>query len=154
MKYFSVNDWTEWSETAENVVAYRTYIDSIRSFLPIDLQLLTGAGGKLSLNDGEIETIQVSLEAASVNISIRGKWIKNTVVGERIFFLNYKRVVSLISIIDPNASGLHGSGYGDHGFDEIEIIGDIYEHRMLFSSGIELHIRFQDFSLEYNDIPN
>lgn len=155
MKYFTVNDWSNWNESAATVVAYRSYIQSIRSLLPKDLQLLTGTGGSVSLNDGEIEGLEISIEAKSVIIVINGKWIDGTVVGARIFHLIYEDVVSVTSKIDPAAKGLHGSGYGDHGFDEIEVLGSgIYEHRMLFSSGIELHIRFREFRLDYQDIPN
>lgn len=155
MKYFTVNDWRDWNENSATVAAYRSYIQSMRSLLPEDLQLLTGAGGNVSLNDGEIERLEISIEDKSVDLVINGKWINGTVVGARIFHLIYKDIVSVTSQIDPAAKGLHGSGYGDHGFDEIEVIGKgLYEHRMLFSSGIELHIRFGDFFLDYKDMPN
>ncbi len=155
MKYFTVNDWSDWNENAVQVVAYRSYIQSVRSRLPQDLQLLTGAGGDVSLNDGEVGLLRVSVEAKSVDLVINGKWINGIVVGSRVFHLTYTGVVSVISQIDSAAKGLHGSGYGDHGFDEIEVIGNsLYEHRLLFSSGIELQIRFRDFSLSYTDVPN
>lgn len=42
-------------------------------------------------------------------------------------------------------SGPHG--YGDLGNDEIEVLQDgSFEHRFLFSTGIELVLRFQAFS--------
>jgi hypothetical protein len=38
-------------------------------------------------------------------------------------------------------------GYGDFGYDEIEVIGPAqFEHRILFSSGIRLVIRFAKLS--------
>lgn len=152
MKYFTVDDWSEGAATGG---AYQSYIQSIRSLLPEDLQVLTGAGGSVSLNDGEIERLEMSIDTKSVTLVINGKWINGTVVGTRIFHLNYKDVASVTSQVDPAARGIHGGGYGDHGFDEIEVLGDgLYEHRMLFSSGIELHIRFGDFFLDYKDIPN
>jgi len=154
MKYFSVKDWDEYDEKAEQVIAYRSYISSVRPHLPKDLQLLTGAGGELSLNDGEIESLAIYLETSTVRININGKWIEETLVGDRIYSLVYKGVISVISTIDPDAKGLHGSGYGFHGFDEVELIKEnIFEHKMLFTSGIELQIRFQDFSMTYKDIP-
>ena len=51
--------------------------------------------------------------------------------------------------------GLAGPhGYGDLGYDEIEVLRDgLYEHRILFSSGIELQVRFTGFKLWYKDKP-
>jgi hypothetical protein len=38
---------------------------------------------------------------------------------------------------------------GDLGYDEIEVLGGgMFEHRLLFSSGIELAIEFAAFHLE------
>lgn len=50
---------------------------------------------------------------------------------------------------DPD-KGLPGpNGFGDIGVDEIEVFEDSFEHRILFSNGIELHIRFKEFSLQH-----
>lgn len=152
MKYFSVNDWDKWRKDAENEVAYRAYIETIQTQLPSDLQLLLRDAGTVYLNDGEVESISVSIEKASVDIVLNGKWIVETTVGDRIFHLAYTGVVSFVSTIDPAAGGIHGSGYGFHGIDEMEVIETgIYEHRMLFTSGIELAVRFRGFSLTYVD---
>lgn len=152
MKYFSVKDWDDWKEDAENEVAYRSYIETIQTQLPSDLQLLLRDTGSLSLNDGEIESISASIENASVDIILNGKWIIDATIGDRIFHLAYTEVVSFVSTIDPAAGGIHFSGYGFHGLDEMEVIeAGIYEHRMLFTGGIELAIRFRDFTLTYID---
>ena len=97
----------------------------------------------------------MSVKDATVNIIFNGKWINDTTVGLRVFNLSYTGVTNLTSVVDNDVNGLSESGYGDHGFDEIEIVDNkLYEHRMLFSSGIELHIRFKDFSINYEDVPN
>ena len=85
MKYFSVNDLDKWRKDAENEVAYRAYIETIQTQLPSDLQLLLRDAGTVYLNDGEVESISVSIEKASVDIVLNGKWIVETTVGDRIF---------------------------------------------------------------------
>ena len=50
---------------------------------------------------------------------------------------------------DPSV-GLGGPhGFGDLGYDEIDVGEDgPFEHRLLFSSGIELAVRFADLIIE------
>ena len=155
MKYFSVKDWNEWDDMGEAVIAYRNYVSSVRPELPEDIQRLTGAGGDISLNDGEITSVTISIVSSAASMTIDGKWIHGTETGRRVFQLMYSGVVLVDSSIDPDAEGLHGSGYGYHGFDEFEVIETgLYEHRMLFSSGIEFAIRFGNFILSYTDYHN
>ena len=63
--------------------------------------------------------------------------------------LTYRGVERLVSTADP-ATGLPGPhGYGDLGYDELDAVGPgVFEHRMLFSTGIELPIRFSGCSLQ------
>ncbi len=61
----------------------------------------------------------------------------------------------MTSSVTPDLQGLFSGGYGTHGFDEVEILKDgSFEHRMLFSSGIEIAIQFRDFVLDYTDFHN
>ncbi len=64
--------------------------------------------------------------------------------------MNYGGVRSIQSTADPE-KGLPGPhGYGDLGYDEIDLIQPgHYEHRMLFSTGIELLVQFSEFSFTY-----
>jgi hypothetical protein len=63
--------------------------------------------------------------------------------------LKYLDVASMVITSDPGV-GLSGPhGFGDLGYDEIDIGADgLAEHRILFSSGIEISVRFRDLVLE------
>jgi hypothetical protein len=52
-------------------------------------------------------------------------------------------------LADPQ-TGLPGPhGYGHLGYCEFEALGgELFEHRMLFSTGIELHVRFREITVE------
>ena len=67
--------------------------------------------------------------------------------------LRYGGLVTLLSTADPDR-GLPGPhGFGDLGNDEFEVLeGGLFEHRLLFSSGIELALRFVTFGLEAREL--
>ena len=73
----------------------------------------------------------------------------------RRLFLTYHGVVSFCSTDEPD-DGLPGSlGYGDLGYDEIDLTDDGFlEYRMLFSSGIELQVVFAGFEFAWVDGEN
>jgi hypothetical protein len=61
--------------------------------------------------------------------------------------LTYSGVVGVLVSADPDV-GLPGPhGFGDLGYDEIDVTSDgVIEHRLLFSSGIEMVITFRQFA--------
>ena len=63
--------------------------------------------------------------------------------------IKYLDVASTVITSDPDI-GLGGPhGFGDLGYDEIDVAADgLAEHRILFSSGIEIAVRFRDLELE------
>ena len=69
-------------------------------------------------------------------------------VGDERFTLTYTGVERVESTADP-AVGLRGPhGYGDFGYDEVEVLPTgAFEHRMVFSSGVELCVVFGGFGL-------
>ena len=149
MKYFNISNWQDPDPTPTEI--YQQYIDGVRDKLPPDLQRLcsywTAEGEKaVYLNDGRIRSIQVMPEAASAEVVMDGELPGRI---EVLVHLRYGQVASFQSFVDP-AGGLPGPyGYGDHGADEIEVREDgLLEHRMLFSSGIELSIVFRRFQLQ------
>lgn len=155
MNYFSIKCWSDYEQITSIRESYYSYIDNVISQLPKSLKSLTGGGGNISLNDANVKSLAISLENSTVDIVMDGKWIQGVATGLRVFHLSYTGVTQMVSVIDPDVDGLSESGYGDHGFDEIEVLeNNLYEHRMLFSSGIELRIRFHNFFLDYNDVPN
>jgi hypothetical protein len=60
--------------------------------------------------------------------------------------VSYGDVESFEITGDPE-EGLPGPyGFGDMGYDEIDsVVGGAFEHRLLFSSGIEMCVRFRSF---------
>lgn len=155
MNYFSIRCWSDYERITDIRKSYSSYINSVKAQLPESLKSLTGGGGSISLNDANIKHLAVSLENSTMDIVMDGKWIQGVATGLRVFHLSYIGVTQIVSVVDPDVDGLSESGYGDHGFDEIEVLeNNLYEHRMLFSSGVELRTRFRDFRLNYNDVPN
>lgn len=57
----------------------------------------------------------------------------------------------VVRLESDSEKGLPGPyGFGDLGYDEIEVLAeDLFEHRILFSSGIEIGITFR--RLEYEE---
>lgn len=152
MKYFTIQWWSGEVED-QNVASeeYSRYLDQIIADLPDSIRRLTR---EVSLHDARLLRLHVSLSEKSLAIELDGCGYdeqSKSYFGRR-FRLTYCGVESVTSTADPR-TGLPGPhGYGDLGYDEIERIQPgIYEHRMLFSTGIELHVRFSDFSLRYED---
>lgn len=155
MKYFSLSSWDILYAENEDAIAYEAYLSEVRMLLPKGLQLLTDGSSGISLNDSKIQNIKILTQDQAVEAFLDGRWIEGTIVGPRRFCLQYAGVTQVISSIAPNLHGLFSGGYGLHGFNEVEVLEDeLYEHRMLFSSGIEFAIRFRDFQLSYTDVPN
>jgi hypothetical protein len=182
MKYFSIEDWKTWEpwdRIQEDKKRYHDYIDTIRRRLPPDLRRLCDSSPEWSseriyLNDSQVHEIKASFEAQTLMIVLNGEYTdeNDRQLGLRRFSLNYKGVTRFQ--IDEGAGtaynpgpdadpqdvsllvrGAYGIAFDDHGWDEIELIeDDLFEHRMLFSSGTETVVRFRDFTLEYADTPH
>ena len=63
------------------------------------------------------------------------------------------KMIDLNTGSDPE-KGLPGPhGYGDLGYDEVDVLEPgLFEHRMLFSTGITLSIHHREFHLRFEDI--
>lgn len=72
--------------------------------------------------------------------------------GLRKVKLHYSGVTEFCSNAQ-HEKGLAGPrGYGDLGYEEVDIVDGCLVHRMLFSGNIEMEIRFHSFVLTYEDI--
>ncbi len=121
---------------------YHAYLAIIRDRLPPGLVALQET---VSLHDGRLRVLDLSPSNATLVLEVDGD---DGSGGLRRFTLRYRGVSSFRSIADP-AIGLRGPhGYGDWGYDEADVTeaGQL-EHRILFSSGIEFVVQFQDFEL-------
>ena len=152
MKHTSIADWNN----SERHRLYELYIEGIWDQLPHALQCLCGYHTRrVYLFDSNVEAIDVGVGERTVKITLDGEAIdeQGWRRGAR-FFLRYDNVVFFRSMSNPEGSLPGPAGYGDLGYDEVELIAEgVFEHRLLFSTGIELAVRFGEFFLEYTDSP-
>ena len=149
MKYFTLDLWISNQSLDEdhNVVPvaeeYARHLDAIRGRLPPELVRMLET---LTLHDSRLRELSVNLGQRHVAITFNAA--DNT--GEKAVDvrLHYGGVDQVTSTADP-LRGLAGPhGYGDLGYDELDVADNKLEHRLLFSTGIELTIRFEEFRFE------
>ena len=151
MKYFTLDGWindqnpdADDTRTYELRDAYVTYLESIKDKLPKEFQRMLCT---ICIHDGILREFNfrskhqeflLTIDAGDITMK-EGKKVR----------LVYLGVDSVVCYADPER-GLPGPyGFGDIGVDEIEVLGNgSFEHRVLFSSGIELQIQFEDFILK------
>lgn len=123
---------------------YRSYLATIRDRLPAGLLALQES---VSLHDGRLRELDLSPSHATLILRVDGD---DGAGGRRRFTLRYSGLRSFQSIADP-AIGLCGPhGYGDWGYDEADVMEEgRFEHRILFSSGIEFIVQFTGFEFSY-----
>lgn len=152
MKYLTLDWWMNKCGRQE-LERYWAYNDGIRSRLPPDLLALLD---EVSLHDAKLRALDLEVGERKLVISLDGYRYtrESNEACRRAITLTYGGLREVHSTADPK-TGLGGPhGYGDIGYDEIEVHPDgSFEHRLLFSSGIELAVRFERFRLDYRDIP-
>ena len=97
MKYFSLDSWDILYSDNKNATEYETYLSRFRMLLPKNMQSLTDRNSDISLNDSTVQSIETLTQEQKVEIFLNGRWIKETVVGPRIFRLEYKGVTRVTS---------------------------------------------------------
>ena len=110
---------------------------------------------EVTLHDACLRSLSGDYTGASIILNLDGAGYDESTKSyfHRHFELRYDGVQSVRSDADPE-KGLPGPhGYGDLGYDEIDVIErGLFEHRMLFSTGITLFIRHREFQLRFEDI--
>lgn len=148
MKFFTLAWWygIQQLEFYDPVPEFQKHLSTIRERLPKGLLALQET---VSLHDANLRSLDYSKQNNSLMLLLDGD---DGSGGLRQFTLRYLDIVSFKTTADPTI-GLPGPRrYGDLGYDEPDITVDGYfEHRLLFSSGIEMQVIFQDFKLEYKD---
>ena len=150
MRYFTLEDWLADQEfghpttSAEKAEAYSAYLADVHPQLPADFQRLLAT---VCIHDAALRELTVDLKGSSLTLVLDAGDV--SMREPRRVRLRYEDAREIVSYADP-ARGLGGQhGYGDLGYDEIELLGDgTFEHRLLFSSGIELAVRFARFRLD------
>ena len=142
MRFFTL-DWWRGCQTGpagDPGADYAVHLDTIRDRLPTDLLALQTS---ISLHDARLRELVVLAAAASARL------VLDSYGGDERYILTYSGVERMESTADPEA-GLGGPhGFGDLGYDEADVLpSGAFEHRMLFSSGIELTLGFRGFKLQ------
>jgi hypothetical protein len=149
MRFFTLEGWIADQEidkvNVEQIIAirraYDEYLTRVSERLP---QEWLRFHRTIVIGDARLRELDVNLPAGSVSLLLDAE---DAATGaDRRVRLDYEDTEEVLMTSDPER-GLPGPhGFGDVGNDEIEWLGDQqYEHRFLFSSGIELTIRFQQF---------
>jgi len=149
MKYFTLRWWrkTQDLNCPPQIIngprdAYETYYRSIRSRLPKAVRLLEK---KIFLSDATLINLFIDLHKRSLVLTVI------TLGGNarsHVLEIHYKGVSRFKTSAGPGKGLLGPNGYGDIGYYEIEIIDDdLFEQRVLFSSGIEFSFRFENVEL-------
>ncbi len=151
MKYMTM-DWWSGAVDRSTADAYGPYFQSIKDRLPPSVRRLHE---DVSLHDSNLRLLVANWNHHTVEIQLDGYvWEPDKLPdAKQSILLRYFDVMSLTSTADPK-TGLGGPhGYGDLGYDELELLDDLaVEHRMLFSTGIEIAIRFKNMSIDCKPI--
>lgn len=133
-------------QITDPVAAYQAHLAAIRFRLPISMATLDE---QVPLHDARLRTLSYNAETHALTIGLDNIFEANEL---RRFYLCYLNIISFDSVADPKV-GLPGPhGYGDLGYDELDVTPNNHlVHRFLFSSGIEFHITCTDFRLAWTD---
>jgi hypothetical protein len=125
--------------------AYAAHLATIRDRLPPDL---LATQESISLHDARLRELRLLPGERSLYMALQ------SYAGDERFALIYGGVERFESSADP-AVGLRGpGGYGDLGYCEVDVLpGGAFEHRLLFSTGVELAVAFRSFRLQRTKRP-
>jgi hypothetical protein len=131
--------WWGGEDEADRAGEYRAYLESIEASLTPDVQQLT----QISLHDANLVELLLNVRESKLELHLE-------LPGEsqRTASILYSGLVSFKSTGAPD-EGLAGpGGYGDLGYDEVDLSGDgLFLHRILFSNGIEFEVTFRRVAL-------
>ena len=147
MKYFTRERWAsdDYADWEQARTAYDKYLESIRSQLP---PALSSFAFGVSLHDANLNSLHVDTAAQELTFILDGYEYVNGIPDiPRRFELRYRGVTDFRADKDSDAAR-ELLDRQDLGYMELELLSDsLFEHRMLFSSGTELSIRFRHFDL-------
>ena len=142
MKFFTLDWWI--ANDGDPFPAYAAHVASIARLLPADL-LRLAQDQTCWLHDSRLR--ELTFDAGTGDLTLRFDTPDGQGGFTRRLDLQYRRVEGFKSVADPKKGLLGPHGYGDLGYDEIDVAGSALVHRLLFSTGIEFEIQFRDFSL-------
>ena len=146
VRFFTLDWWCgcQIGQAGDPRTDYAQHLDAIRARLPADLLALQET---ISLHDARLRQLVVLPAAGTVQL------VLESYAGRERYILEYLGVGRIESSADPDV-GLGGPhGYGDLGYDEVDVLpSGAFEHRLLFSSGIELSLEFRGFELKRQNL--
>jgi hypothetical protein len=142
MRFFTMAWWcgAQLGDGGPAVAHYAAHLARIRQHLPPDL---LATEETVSLHDTRLRESRLIPAAGTLVL------VLESYAGDERLTLTYSGVERFESTADP-AVGLGGpAGYGDLGYCEVDALaGGLFEHRLLFSTGIELVVVFRGFQLQ------
>src|SRR5262245_45533105 len=141
MRFFTFEWWAgvQTGNSSDPADAYERHFKSIERMVPADLADLELNG---SLHDAKLRALHSDCRAQTLELDLAAVDANGATVYVR---LRYLGVVSLLGTADSEY-GLPGPfGFGDLGYSEVDVVDGDLTHSLLFSSGIELQVRFKSF---------
>jgi hypothetical protein len=142
MRFFTMAWWCgcETGDAGDPSAAYSAHLAALRDHLPPDL---LATEGSVSLHDTRLRELRLLPAEGSLSMGL------DSHAGDERLTLTYTGVERFESAADPEV-GLGGpAGYGDLGYWEVDMLpGGAFEHRLLFSTGIEFAVVFRGFRLQ------
>jgi hypothetical protein len=142
VRFFTMAWWCgcQTGGTTEPWAEYEKHLALVRDRLPVEL---LATQESFSLHDTRLRGLKLLPAEGTLMLTIDGY------AGDERLTLIYTQVELFESTADPE-TGLGGSaGYGDLGYCEVDVLpGGVFEHRLLFSTGIELNVVFHGFRLQ------
>lgn len=149
MKYYTKERWAsdDYADWKQACTAYLAYLESIRPQLP---PALSSLAFDVSLHDANLKSLQVDTVAQELIFILDGyEYVNGVAERPRRFELRYRGVTHFRAAKDSD-DVRELLDRQDLGYMELELLPDsLFEHRMLFSSGTELSIRFRHFDLHH-----
>ncbi len=149
MKYFTYEWWKGCQSLearatrADPFLDYALHLKRIRKRLTAELLRLEEG---LSLHDGLLRVLHVEISSGRVSLAIDlDDWNKLPCGVELLY--GGVSIVEATAAIDEGIVG--PGGFGHLGYLETDVRDGGFEHRILFSSGIELRIVFSGFHLRF-----
>jgi hypothetical protein len=141
MKHFTMDWWANQCEPPSVCDDYKNYIESVRDALPESIQAFLDGH---MLHDSIVR--ELSVQPANETVKILADGFDVNLDRSVVYELEYAGVMALTIHGDASEDLPGPAGLGHLGYDEFEPLdtGGI-EHRLLFSSGVEILIRFRDF---------
>ncbi|MBS0265817.1 MAG: hypothetical protein JSS02_28055 [Planctomycetes bacterium] len=144
MRFFTMDWWcgVQTGLTENPADDYFTHLAELRERVTPEQQSTLDGLLSLALHDSRLFQLRMNAVAAELQIELKGYQV------EERFTLVYRGVEQFVSEADLERQLCGSAGYGDLGYDEVDILlSGAFVHRMLFSSGIEMAVTFREFEL-------